>query len=479
MSAPLRIALTADPYIPVPPTFYGGIERVVYSLAMHLVARGHDVTLFAHPASAVRGATLVPYGVPPHRGIGRRARELAQVGGRLFRRRAEFDVVHSFGRLAALAPVLACRAVPKYQSYQRAVPWKGIRRAVCAAGESLQFTACSASMFVGHAVGSKFGRWRAIFNGVDLTAYQYAPTVADDAPLVCLGKVMHKKGVHVAIAIAKLAGRRLVIAGDTVDSGPDRDYFVREILPAVDGERVQYVGPVDDVQKNQLLGRAAALVFPTMYAEPFGIVMAEAMACGTPVIGPRRGALLEVVQPGVTGSCATALRRAQRRSVSCQPSIVPPFAATVKRASTPPSSPRSTKRCTPRSSPEDDRRQTARAGGFASFSARHECGLTPRAPSRASSCRVWLGADRSHRGAGGLRRAYGFRAGRARSSHRPRDPLPCLESSVDAAYRSRGYRASLGRRPLPLVRIAARARAVRRLVHHHLSALSSGARDRS
>ena len=112
---------------------------------------------------------------------------------------------------------------------------------------------------------------------------------------------MHKKGVHVAIAIAKLAGRRLVIAGDTVDSGPDRDYFVREILPAVDGERVQYVGPVDDVQKNQLLGRAAALVFPTMYAEPFGIVMAEAMACGTPVIGPRRGALLEVVQPGVNG----------------------------------------------------------------------------------------------------------------------------------------------------------------------------------
>ncbi|HEY2906153.1 MAG TPA: glycosyltransferase, partial [Vicinamibacterales bacterium] len=163
----LRIALTADPYIPVPPIFYGGIERVVYSLAAHLVARGHHVTLFAHPDSSVHGATLVPYGVPPHRGIVRRARELAQVGGRLWRGRTNFDVIHSFGRLAALAPVLACRGVPKIQSYQRAVPWSGIRQAVCAAGESLQFTACSASMFIGHAVGSKFGRWRAIFNGVD------------------------------------------------------------------------------------------------------------------------------------------------------------------------------------------------------------------------------------------------------------------------------------------------------------------------
>ncbi len=301
MIAPLRIALTADPYIPVPPTYYGGIERVVYSLAAHLVARGHDVTLFAHPASSVPGATLVPYGVPPHRGVVKRARELAQVGVGLLRRRADFDVIHSFGRLAALAPVLACRAVPKIQSYQRAVPWPGIRRAVRAAGESLQFTACSASMFVGHTAGSKCGRWRAIFNGVDLTAYQYSPTVSHDAPLVCLGKVMHKKGVHVAIAIAKRAGRRLIIAGDSVDTGADRDYFVHEIMPAVDGQHVQYIGPVDDAKKNRLLGAAAALVFPTMYAEPFGIVMAEAMACGTPVIGPRRGALLEVVQPGVNG----------------------------------------------------------------------------------------------------------------------------------------------------------------------------------
>src|SRR4051794_23228622 len=101
----MRIALTADPYIPVPPTHYGGTERVVYFLAEQLVKRGHAVTLFAHPESRVDGASLVAYGAPPHVGVGPRIRELAQVGGALWRRRDEFDLVHSFGRLAALLPV--------------------------------------------------------------------------------------------------------------------------------------------------------------------------------------------------------------------------------------------------------------------------------------------------------------------------------------------------------------------------------------
>jgi glycosyltransferase involved in cell wall biosynthesis len=300
----LRIAITADPYIPVPPLHYGGIERIIHFLTEHLTRRGHDVTLFAHPDSAVSGARLVPYGVPPHEGFVRRARELAQIGGALWRRRAEVDVIHSFGRLAALTPVLPLRGVPKIQSYQRAVPWSGVRRAVRLAGGSVQFTGCSASMFRGH--GADVGRWRAIFNGVDVTRYHCAPTVPDDAPLVYLGKVVWMKGVHVAIAIARRAGRRLVIAGNTAPDGADRDYFVREVEPAIDGDRVRYVGPVDDVQKDHLLGGAAALLFPTMYEEPFGIVMAEAMACGTPVIGSRRGAVPEVVREGINGfTCET------------------------------------------------------------------------------------------------------------------------------------------------------------------------------
>jgi glycosyltransferase involved in cell wall biosynthesis len=320
----VRIALTADPYIPVPPAYYGGIERIVYFLAEHLARRGHAITLFAHPDSHVAGTTLVPYGVPPHDGIVRRTRELAQIAGRLWRRQGEFDVIHSFGRLAALASVLPWRNVPKIQSYQRSVPWSGVRRAVQLAGPSVRFTACSASMFRGH-TGPAFGRWLTIFNGVDVAKYHWSRTVPADAPLVYLGKVARMKGVHVAIAIARRAGRRLIVAGNTVDAGADHEYFIREIAPAIDGHRVQYVGPVNDAQKDELLGGAAALLFPTMYEEPFGIVMAEAMACGTPVIGSRLGAVPEVIHHGVNGfifdtvdegaSAVTQLRTIDRAGV--------------------------------------------------------------------------------------------------------------------------------------------------------------------
>jgi glycosyltransferase involved in cell wall biosynthesis len=297
----LRIALTADPYIPVPPKFYGGIERIVHLLAEHLVARGHQVTLIAHPDSDICGASLVAYGVPPHNGGYRRARELAQVGGYLWRHRRDFDLVHSFGRLAALTPILPWRNVPKIQSYQRPVPWQSVRRAVRLGGGSLQFTACSASMFADRAEEHAVGRWRAIFNAVDVTRYNFVATVPSDAPLVYLGKIERMKGVHVAIAIARGSGRRLIIAGNTVESGPDHEYFTKEILPAIDGSAIQYIGPVDDAQTSRLLGRAAALVFPTAYPEAFGIVMAEAMACGTPVIGSKRGALPEVLREGSNG----------------------------------------------------------------------------------------------------------------------------------------------------------------------------------
>src|SRR5437868_15106298 len=106
----MRIALTVDPYLPVPPRLYGGIERVVDFLVRGLMARGHQVTLFAHPESSI-GTKLISYGVPPHFGLSPRLRELWQVGSRIFRSKDEFDVIHSFGRLAALLPVLPFRRI--------------------------------------------------------------------------------------------------------------------------------------------------------------------------------------------------------------------------------------------------------------------------------------------------------------------------------------------------------------------------------
>jgi glycosyltransferase involved in cell wall biosynthesis len=298
----MRIAITADPYLPVPPTHYGGIERVIDLLARELSARGHEVTLVAHPESRT-AARLIAYGRPPHTGWRARAGELVDVGFALWRLRHDVDVIHSFGRLAALPPVLPLRRLPKIQSYQRdGVSWTSVRGAVALAGSSLVFTGCSSSVYRHAPADARVGgEWRTIFNGVDTARYTFQPRVASDAPLMFLGRLDPIKGAHHAIAIARAAHRRLVIAGTRVTDGPDAGYFDRSIAPHVDGDRVAYIGPVDDAAKNDWLGRAAALLMPIEWEEPFGIVMAEACACGTPVIAFARGSVPEVVRDGVNG----------------------------------------------------------------------------------------------------------------------------------------------------------------------------------
>ncbi len=297
----LHVLLTADPYLPVPPVHYGGIERIVDFLARGLVERGHQVTLIARPESQTAGC-LVPYGQNDGSGRTARLRTLWQLQRLVWRYRRRVDVVHSFGRLAGMLPIMTSKRLPKVQSYQRAIPWKGVRRAARLARGSLTFTACSSSMLAEHCGHDRIdGTWRAIYNGVELKHYDFRPTVPENAPLVFLGRIERIKGVHAALDIAELSGRRLIIAGNRVDTGNDRHYFEECIAPRVDGKRVKYVGPVDDVAKNQLLGEAAALLMPIEWEEPFGIVMVEAMACGTPVIGFPRGSVAEVVSNGVNG----------------------------------------------------------------------------------------------------------------------------------------------------------------------------------
>ena len=291
----LRIGITADPYLPVPPRLYGGIERVVDFLVRGLTARGHQVTLFGHPESSTAAATVIPYGSPPHTGVVHRSRELAQLGTALVRHARALDVVHSFGRLAALLPLLPVPTLPKLQSYQRSVPWPSVKRAARIAGHSLRFTGCSASVFAG--ATPTHGTWHCVFNGVEVERYAFVDRVPPDAPLVYLGRVDAEKGVHLAIDVAIASKRRLVIAGNIADP----DYFAARVEPRLAPGVAEFIGPVDDSAKSDLLGTAAALVFPTQFAEPFGIVMIEAMACGTPVIGWANGSVPEVVTHGVTG----------------------------------------------------------------------------------------------------------------------------------------------------------------------------------
>jgi glycosyltransferase involved in cell wall biosynthesis len=180
------------------------------------------------------------------------------------------------------------------------VPWPSVARAVRLAGQSLRFTGCSSSVYQQRPAGSGFGAWQTIFNGVDVQRYTARYAVPSDAPLMFLGRLEPVKGAHHAIDIARRSGRRLVIAGNTVSDAPG-SYFADAVAPHVDGRQIVYVGPVDDVRKNELLGAAAALLMPIDWDEPFGIVMTEAFACGTPVIAFNRGSVPEVVRDGVNG----------------------------------------------------------------------------------------------------------------------------------------------------------------------------------
>jgi glycosyltransferase involved in cell wall biosynthesis len=292
LTRPLRIALTADPEIPVPPRLYGGIERVVDMLARGLAARGHEVTLFAHPESRSAGR-LVPW--PGRSSVS--LRDTVANSATLSRDvlRGRFDLVHSFSRVAYLLPTLPL-PVPKLMTYQRAISRRSVHLGHSLSRGTLWFSAISRWM-MGHV--QDCGTWRVVFNGVPLDTYRFSADPGDDAPLVFLGRLEEIKGPHLAIEVALRAERRLILAGNVPPE--HRPWFEREVEPRVDGRRITYVGPVDDAQKNRLLGSASALLMPVLWEEPFGIVMAEALACGTPVIGLARGAVPEVVEHGVTG----------------------------------------------------------------------------------------------------------------------------------------------------------------------------------
>lgn len=287
----MRIALTADPELPVPPRLYGGIERIIDMLARELSRRGHEVTLFAHPDSATE-AELIPW---PGRSSRSRADTLRNCAT-LLREvgRGRFDLVHSFSRVAYLLPLLPL-PIPKLMSYQRAISRRSIRFGHALSRGSLQFSAISRWMIEPVA---DIGLWHLVPNGVPLQAYPYVEDPGPAAPLVFLGRVEAIKGPHIAIEVARRTGLPLVIAGNVPDE--HQSWFETMIASQLD-DAITYIGPVDDLQKAQLLGSARAMLMPILWEEPFGIVMAEAMACGTPVLGFNRGAVPEVVEHGVSG----------------------------------------------------------------------------------------------------------------------------------------------------------------------------------
>jgi glycosyltransferase involved in cell wall biosynthesis len=272
------------------------VERVVAALLAELRRRGHEVGLVAHPDSSA--ATDYFLGWP--NALPSSAADHARNTLALLKAVTRFrpSIVHSFSRLLYLAPLLASR-IPKIMSYGRFPGGRQISLSASVASSSLTFTGCSTFIAT---MGSKYGgTWRTVPNFVDTDLYKFVPGVPDDAPLVFLSRVEPIKGTHVAIEVAKQAGRRLLIAGNHSASGPEGEYWSAVIKPQLGRAGIEYIGPVDDKSKSELLGSAAALIVPIQWDEPFGIVFAEALACGTPVITCPRGATPEIIRDGIDG----------------------------------------------------------------------------------------------------------------------------------------------------------------------------------
>ena len=293
----MRILMLSTDAQPVPPEYYGGIERVVGEVGAGLVQRGHDVTLMALPGSHLPGAKCLEWkewaGVP--NSIGRGVQAL--VAARRFK--AEF--IHSFGQTKWIVPW--CLSGGKALISYGVLPQPRARGPIRLFRDQLLLAGCSDYLSAAGAAQVS-GRWRTAYNCIDVGRYRFEGSVAVEAPLVFLSRIDRIKGVDVAIEVAERSGRRLIIAGNHAEEGDSGHFWRDSIVPRLNSPRIEYVGPVNDAEKNALLGQAAALVVPIQWDEPFGMVFVEALACGTPVISCPRGALPEIVRSGVEGFLA-------------------------------------------------------------------------------------------------------------------------------------------------------------------------------
>ena len=284
----MKVALLGPIAWRTPPRHYGPWEQVTSLLAEGLVARGVDVTLFATLDSLTRarldGVCKTGYAEDPS--LDGRVWEALHVA-HAFERSAEFDLVHSHLDWLPLAFAHACRA-PLLTTIH-GFSGKRILPAYVAA-KSSHFVAISAA---DRAVELTYAA--TIHHGIDLQALPLSPTGGD--ALIVFGRIHPDKGTATAIEIARRAQRRLIICGIV----QDERYFRERIEPHIDGERVTYLGSVGPETRAQVLGAAAALLHPIAFAEPFGLSVVEAMACGTPVIAFPLGSMPEIVDESVTG----------------------------------------------------------------------------------------------------------------------------------------------------------------------------------
>ncbi len=295
---PLRIAQVAPPFETVPPIGYGGTERVIDALTTELVARGHEVTVFASGDSDVP-CELVPTVPAALRATGFGADPsgfFISTTLQVLERIDDFDVIHSHLDFSGLT--MGERAPDRVvTTFHGRLDWPYARAALTRVRSNL--VAISRSQADAH---PDLGWAGVVHNGLDLSDAPFERRRSED--LVFVGRITPEKGVLDAIEVARLSGRRLWIAAKIGPSAEEQAYAETVFKPALAGADVEYLGELSGEERDRLLAESFALVMPGAWPEPFGLTAIEALACGTPVIARRVGALPEIVRPGLDGFLA-------------------------------------------------------------------------------------------------------------------------------------------------------------------------------
>jgi glycosyltransferase involved in cell wall biosynthesis/mannose-6-phosphate isomerase-like protein (cupin superfamily) len=297
----MKIAILSSIAWRTPPRHYGPWEKVTSLLTEGLVERGFEVTLFATKDSLTKGRldAVVERGYEEDKSIDAKVAEYLHISN-LMEKADDFDIIHNNFDFPALSycelirtPIVTTihgfsskRILPVYKKYNGKTFYVAISNAD--RDPELDYIAT-------------------IYHGIDLSEYTFGERPGEY--LLFFGRIHNEKGTREAIEVAKRTGKRLVIAGIIQDD----EYFQREVVPHIDGERIVYVGSVGFPEKADLLSSAYALLHLVNFEEPFGLSMVEALASGTPVIGNRRGAVPEILEDGKTGFIVNSLEEAVER----------------------------------------------------------------------------------------------------------------------------------------------------------------------